>query len=130
MTAKIHIVSVLGGPGSGKGTHCALLQKSLFCAHLSVGDVLRAEAAKPESPYASIIEENMRLGRVGPKEITVGILQKHIEEGKSEGTQTFLLDGALAPLAHPDTANKRNQGFHVSSIKQNTSNTKSHQSIS
>ena len=89
----MHIVSVLGGPGSGKGTQCALLQAMFSCAHLSVGDVLRAEAAKPQSPYATIIEENMRYGRVGPKEITVEVLRRHIESALKDGIQIFFLDG-------------------------------------
>jgi UMP-CMP kinase len=89
----MQIISVLGGPGSGKGTQCALLQSLFWCAHLSVGDVLRAEAARPESPYTSIINENIRLGRVGPKEITVDVLERHIEDAKSEGIETFFLDG-------------------------------------
>jgi cytidylate kinase len=93
MIANTQIVSILGGPGSGKGTQCALLQQRFLCAHLSVGDVLRAEAAKPDSVYASIIAENMRLGRVGPKEITVDILQTHMEEALDAGVRTFFLDG-------------------------------------
>ncbi|KAI4619985.1 hypothetical protein J4E80_004510 [Alternaria sp. BMP 0032] len=89
----MRIVSVLGGPGSGKGTQCGLLRTTFMCAHLSVGDVLRAEAAKPDSPYTSIIEDNIRNGRVGPKEITVGVLQSHIKEALDNGIQTFFLDG-------------------------------------
>ena len=36
---------VLGGPGSGKGTQCALLSREFGFVHVSVGDVLRREAA-------------------------------------------------------------------------------------
>lgn len=93
---NVQFVSVLGGPGSGKGTQCSQLQDMIRCAHFSVGDLLRAEAAKPDSPYREIIEENMRLGRVGPKEITVGTLAKNIKQALENGTQTFFLDGELA----------------------------------
>jgi len=90
----MHLLSILGPPGSGKGTQCALLTQHFHCAHLSVGDLLRAEAGKPSSPYAEIIKENMRLGRVGPKEITVGVLRRCIEDAVEEGVEMVLLDGA------------------------------------
>lgn len=95
MASEVQVIAFLGGPGSGKGTQCDLLQKAFQCAHFSVGDVLRAEAAKPNSPYTSIIEENMRLGRVGPKEITVGVLQSHMKEACEQGLHTVFLDGAF-----------------------------------
>jgi len=64
------------------------------CTHLSVGDLLRIEATKPSSPYADIIKKNMRLGRVGPKEITVGVLRRCMEGAVEEGVEMILLDGA------------------------------------
>jgi len=93
MVSEVQVISFLGGPGSGKGTLCALLQETFLCAHFSVGDVLRAEATKPNSPYTSIIEENIRLGRVGPKEITVGVLQSHMKEACEADIHTVFLDG-------------------------------------
>ncbi|KAF2001249.1 P-loop containing nucleoside triphosphate hydrolase protein [Amniculicola lignicola CBS 123094] len=93
MSTDTQVISVLGGPGAGKGTQCSLLQKTFRCAHFSVGDLLRAEAAKPNSPYRDIIQENMTMGRVGPKEITVDILRKNIQEATGSCAQTILLDG-------------------------------------
>ena len=95
MSTSTHFISVLGGPGSGKGTQCAQLQSLFQCSHLSVGDLLRAVAAKPDSPYSAIIQENRRLGRVGPKEITVGTRARNIEQakGSEDGVGIFFLDG-------------------------------------
>ena len=36
-------VFVLGGPGSGKGTQCAMIVERFGYHHLSAGDLLRAE---------------------------------------------------------------------------------------
>ena len=36
----------LGGPGSGKGTQCARIVEKFGFAHLSTGDLFRAEAEK------------------------------------------------------------------------------------
>ncbi|KAJ1500712.1 adenylate kinase, partial [Coelomomyces lativittatus] len=41
-----NVVYVLGGPGSGKGTQCAILVERLGFLHLSTGDLLRAEVQK------------------------------------------------------------------------------------
>lgn len=55
------VVFVLGGPGSGKGTQCALLaeDESLGFVHLSAGDLLRAER-NSGSELAEMINEFIR----------------------------------------------------------------------
>ena len=94
------IVFVLGGPGSGKGTQCKrLVDKYSGLQHLSVGDVLRAERALPGSEYADTIAENMRLGRVGPMEITVKLLSRAMSQAAAaHGINTFLIDGISRSL--------------------------------
>ncbi|KAI1360603.1 adenylate kinase-domain-containing protein [Xylaria arbuscula] len=92
-TGKFAVIGVLGGPGSGKGTQCRLLAQMFKLEHISIGDVLRKELKREGSAYAPIIEENMRAGTVGPKEITVAILKSHILEASREGINLFVLDG-------------------------------------
>ncbi|KAF2687488.1 P-loop containing nucleoside triphosphate hydrolase protein, partial [Lentithecium fluviatile CBS 122367] len=75
------------------GTQCALLEKRFNCADLSVGDLLRAEADKPESTWAKILQENLRTGRVGTKEMTGGIMKGAVDELVVKGVQTIILDG-------------------------------------
>jgi UMP-CMP kinase len=87
------IIGMLGGPGSGKGTQCRLLSKKFDLEHISIGDVLRREISRPGSQHAEIIRENMALGRVGPKEITVAILKGYITEASEGGKRNFILDG-------------------------------------
>ncbi|PSN70972.1 P-loop containing nucleoside triphosphate hydrolase protein [Corynespora cassiicola Philippines] len=94
MSSPIQIISVLGGPGSGKGTQCTMLETQYEnVIHFSIGDLLRKEAADPDSPHRETIQENMCLGRVGPKEITVAILRKNIEQAAAEGMRFLFLDG-------------------------------------
>lgn len=52
------VVFVLGGPGSGKGTQCGLIaaEEALGYAHLSAGDLLRAER-NSKSELAGMINE-------------------------------------------------------------------------
>ena len=96
--ADLQIISVLGPPGAGKGTQCALLEKRFNCAHLGVGDLLRAEADKPESPWAEILQENLRTGRVGSKEMTGGIMRRAVDELVEKGVRTIVLDGENTPI--------------------------------
>ena len=88
------VVFVLGGPGSGKGTLCKQLELDYNVKHLSVGDVLRAEANRKQSEYRDIIRQNMEQGQVGPKEITVPLVERAIGEAdKLTKPVFFLIDG-------------------------------------
>ena len=54
-----------GGPGSGKGTHCARVVSEFNFAHLSTGDLLRGEVEKG-SPLGREVAETMRQGKLVP----------------------------------------------------------------
>ena len=41
MSNKPTVIFVLGGPGSGKGTHCKKLKEKYDLTHYSVGSILR-----------------------------------------------------------------------------------------
>mmetsp|Transcript_14592 Transcript_14592/g.22805 ORF Transcript_14592/g.22805 Transcript_14592/m.22805 type:complete len:260 (-) Transcript_14592:1121-1900(-) len=88
------IVFVLGGPGSGKGTQCTLLKERLGWAHLSAGDLLRAERKKTNSAVGDLINEKINNGQIVPSEITVGLLKQGMADVyAAEGTTQFLIDG-------------------------------------
>jgi len=59
------IIFVVGGPGSGKGTHCTRLSVEFNLCHLSVGDLLREEAAKG-SERGKILDDYMKEGKIVP----------------------------------------------------------------
>lgn len=92
----VAIVGIVGGPGAGKGTQCERLTQRLPIEHLSIGDTLRAEMETEGSRYAEIISENMAAGRIGPPELTVGLLRRRMEAAVRNGTRTFILDGMCA----------------------------------
>lgn len=94
-SSEVHIIGLLGGPGSGKGTQSKRLSQEYEINHISVGDILRAEADREGSEYAPIIKQNMLAGTVGPREITIKILKSHILKA---ATRVFILDGkSLTP---------------------------------
>ena len=87
-------IFVIGGPGAGKGTQCSLLAKRYGFAHLSLGDILRAETADPDSKWAGIIRHNMQEGIVGSMEMTVDLLKNAINSLVSR-PKCILIDGKM-----------------------------------
>ena len=88
------VLFVLGGPGAGKGTQCQLLSENLGWAHLSAGDLLRAERKKEGSELADIINSNISAGKIVPSEITVTLVKNAMMELREErGQMKFLIDG-------------------------------------
>lgn len=84
------VIFVLGGPGSGKGTQCAKLVEEFGFEHLSAGDLLRAEQARPGSKYGKLIADYIKAGEIVPQEITLALLEQAMRE--SNGNR-FLIDG-------------------------------------
>jgi hypothetical protein len=99
MSQNWKVIFILGGPGSGKTNQCQILAYEYRFCHLDIGDILRAEVARPDSRYAAIIEKNMKAGRIGPPEITVPLLKAAMrEKAENEGETVFLIDGKSVPL--------------------------------
>ena len=90
---KFKVVFILGGPGAGKGTQCALLSEKLGWSHLSAGDLLRAER-KSGSDLAGIINTKISSGQIVPSSITITLLKNAMEKINQESGKTkFLIDG-------------------------------------
>ncbi|CAH0563357.1 unnamed protein product [Brassicogethes aeneus] len=84
------VVFVLGGPGAGKGTQCQKIVETFGYVHLSAGDLLREERAKPGSQYGELIENYIKEGKIVPVEITCSLLENAM---KVSGQDRFLIDG-------------------------------------
>jgi len=89
------VIFVLGGPGSGKGTQCALLVEKFGYSHISAGDLLRAEVAAG-GPMAESINSYIKEGKIVPGKIMVVLLKSAIDASASE---TVLVDGFPRALA-------------------------------
>jgi len=90
MASKPQAVFILGLPGSGKGTQCAMLVEKYGFCHLSAGDCLRTER-KSGSDLGNTIEGFISQGNIVPSKITVQLLKNAMD--KNQDTQTFLIDG-------------------------------------
>ncbi|KAI2471204.1 uridylate kinase [Annulohypoxylon bovei var. microspora] len=99
----VTVIFVLGGPGAGKGTQCSRLVASYGFAHLSAGDLLRAEQSRPSSEFGSLIREHIRNGTIVPMEVTIALLEASMRDILSSTTSPtsssspqkgkFLIDG-------------------------------------
>jgi adenylate kinase len=86
----------LGAPGSGKGTQAALLRDHFGVAHISTGELLRAQVAAgtPLGKQAQIV---MARGDLVSNEIVLGMLETRLREADAQ--KGFILDGYPRNLA-------------------------------
>ncbi|XP_034952315.1 UMP-CMP kinase 2 [Chelonus insularis] len=89
---KPEVLFILGGPGSGKGTLCYHLVKKTGYVHLSAGDLLREERARPGSEFGEMIETHIRNGHIVPVEVTCSLLDRAMQMS-SNPQKRFLIDG-------------------------------------
>ncbi|KAI0889862.1 uridylate kinase [Annulohypoxylon maeteangense] len=94
----VTVIFVLGGPGAGKGTQCERLVSKYGFAHLSAGDLLRAEQNRPNSEFGSLIREHIRNGTIVPMEVTIALLESSMRTILTSSSPTntkgkFLIDG-------------------------------------
>lgn len=90
MKIKMKILLVMGPPGSGKGTQASMLKEKYNIAHISTGDIFRAEIAE-KTDLGLKAKEYISQGKYVPDEITIGMIEKRVSEDDcSEG---FILDG-------------------------------------
>ncbi|GAA6006546.1 bifunctional uridylate/adenylate kinase [Rhodotorula paludigena] len=80
---EVTVIFVLGGPGAGKGTQCARLVQDYGFVHLSAGDLLRAEQARPGSHFGAMIKEYITEGRIVPMEVTIKLLENAMRAAMS-----------------------------------------------
>jgi len=85
------VVIMMGAPGSGKGTHCSALSKTLDLPHISTGDLFR-ENIKNKTNLGNVAKELMDKGQLVPDSIVVEMLFKHIHD-KGYDLTGYILDG-------------------------------------
>jgi len=92
--AKVTVVYILGGPGSGKGTQSVHLVQDYGFKHLSAGDLLREEQDREGSEYGQMIKDYIKDGKIVPMEVTVTLLKNAMQRELDSGKKTrFLIDG-------------------------------------
>jgi adenylate kinase len=81
---------LLGPPGAGKGTQADRLQADFGLAHISTGDMLRAQVADG-TKLGLEAQKYMNAGELVPDDVIIGMITARI--GEPDARDGFLLDG-------------------------------------
>lgn len=95
---------LLGPPGAGKGTQATRLAERFHLAHLSSGDILRAERAAG-SDLGRKAQHYMDAGQLVPDDLIVQMMAEHMARAGAGGG--FLLDGFPRTLAQAQALDQR-----------------------
>ncbi|MBO4562574.1 MAG: adenylate kinase [Clostridia bacterium] len=91
---------LLGPPGAGKGTQAAKIAERYSLAHISTGDMLRAEIAS-ETPLGIRAKALIEAGELVPDDIIIGMVENRIQQPDCENG--FLLDGFPRTIAQAES---------------------------
>jgi adenylate kinase len=94
----------MGPPGSGKGTQAKKLVDDFGMAHLSSGDIFRAEKGSG-SVLGKKLAEYMNAGQLVPDEMVVEIMAKAVAASKAPGG--LLLDGFPRTVAQAEALDRQ-----------------------
>jgi len=81
---------LLGPPGAGKGTQAERLRADFGLAHISTGDMLRAQVSEG-TELGKQAQSYMKAGELVPDEVIIGMIIQRI--GDPDARDGFLLDG-------------------------------------
>ena len=83
-------IVLLGAPGAGKGTQVAFIQEKYGLAHISTGDIFRANI-KGGTPIGKLAKSYIDAGKLVPDEVTCELVKDRLTNG--EVGAGFMLDG-------------------------------------
>ena len=93
------IIIMLGAPGAGKGTQADLICEKYAVAHISTGDIFRANI-KNGTPLGLEAKKYIDEGRLVPDELTVRILLDRVEQ--DDCSNGYVLDGFPRTIPQAD----------------------------
>jgi adenylate kinase len=93
-------IIIFGPPGAGKGTQAEFIKEKYNLAHISTGDLLRAEV-KNGSELGLKAKSVMESGKLVSDDLIVQIMEKFISENSTKFSG-FLFDGFPRNLAQCD----------------------------
>ena len=96
-------IILLGAPGAGKGTQADSIKSKYPIAHISTGDILRANV-KAGTELGKNAKVYMDAGKLVPDEVIVGMMEKRLTEADCK--EGFMLDGCPRTIAQAEALDK------------------------
>lgn len=81
---------IMGPPGAGKGTQAVLLAERIGAAHISTGDIFRANVTQ-QTELGKTAQRYMEAGEYVPDEVTNAMVRDRLAQ--EDAREAFLLDG-------------------------------------
>ncbi|WP_291128067.1 nucleoside monophosphate kinase, partial [Dysgonomonas sp. UBA7698] len=108
-------IIIFGAPGSGKGTQSENLITRYNLAHISTGDVLRAEI-KNGTELGKLAEEYISKGQLVPDDVVIGMLANVLDSKKDKAGVIF--DGFPRTIAQGEALEKilKERGEEISIV--------------
>jgi adenylate kinase len=98
-------IIIFGAPGSGKGTQSKMLVEKYGFAHISTGDLLRAEI-KAATPLGLTAKEYIDKGCLIPDTLMIDTLAGHYDTLLGQDTQGVIFDGFPRTLPQAEAFGK------------------------
>ena len=110
-------IVIFGAPGSGKGTQSENLIKEYNLAHISTGDVLRAEM-KNGTELGKLAEGYISKGQLVPDEVVINMLANVLDAKSKEGAAGVIFDGFPRTIPQGEALDKMlaERGQEVSAV--------------
>ena len=81
---------IMGPPGAGKGTQAVALAKRIGGAHISTGDIFRANVQQ-QTELGKVAQRFMDAGEYVPDEVTNAMVEDRLSQ--DDARDAFILDG-------------------------------------
>mgnify|MGYP003296922393 FL=1 len=98
-------IIMLGAPGAGKGTQAKLIAEKFGFDHVSTGDLFRYEISH-KTPLGLKAQEIINRGDLCPDDITLGMLNNHIQ--KHADSKGFIFDGVPRTIKQAEMLDDKN----------------------
>ena len=108
-TPMLNLV-LFGPPGAGKGTQSEKLIEKYKLAHISTGDLLRAEISMG-TPLGLEAKKNMDQGQLVPDEVVIGMIANKLANNTGSG---FIFDGFPRTIAQAEALDKLMEENNIS----------------
>jgi len=96
-------IILIGAPGAGKGTQAESIKNKYPIAHISTGDILRANV-KEDTELGKNAKQYMDAGKLVPDDVIIAMMEERLQEPDCK--EGFMLDGFPRTLPQAEALDK------------------------